>query len=311
VNTGSQLSVEVDCPHSGGRDYYRVISKGTYPPGIDRAALVEMYSASSAHALMGQLIECQSCRLVHLNPRVSEDVITEGYSSAVDSTFVAQDARHAPSFRRAFDRLNVKRPVPASETTLDVGCAGGALPKAVSGSGCRVVDVEQSNWLADHGRNQYGLDIRQGILSDQDFGEQTFDLVTLWDVIEHLTDADQVVGDIRELLNPGGLLVVNCPDHGGIVARAMGWRWPFLLSAHLLYFTRRTIRAFLEARGFDMLKIRPYFQTLQLGYVVERGEPYAHLRVGPLRATASASGLWRVPFMYNMARSFLVARKRA
>ncbi len=109
MNTGSQLFVEVDCPHCGARDY-RVISKGTYPPGIDRAALVEMYSASSAHALMGQLVECQSCRLIHLNPRVSENVITEGYSSAVDSIVAAQDERQAPTFRRALECLAIKAP---------------------------------------------------------------------------------------------------------------------------------------------------------------------------------------------------------
>ena len=288
-----------------------MISQGTYPDGIDREALVEMYSASSAHVLMDQLAECRACGLVHLNPRVAEEVIIEGYSSAVDPTFVAQDVHRIRTFRRAFEGLIKRHPIPASGTVLDVGCAGGAFPKAVSDSGYSVVGVEPSKWLAEHGRNQYGLDIRQGILSDQDFGDQTFDLVTLWDVIEHLTDPDQVIGDIRDLLNPGGLLVVNYPDYGGLVARAMGRRWPFLLSVHLLYFTRRTIRAFLEARGFEVLEIRPFFQTLQLGYVLERGEPYAPPLVRPIRAIVGAIGLGRVPFTYNMAQSFLVARKRA
>lgn len=236
-------------------------------------------------------------------------MILEGYSSAVDPTFVAQDGQRLKTFRRALDHLIARHPLKPGSSVLDVGCAGGAFPKAASDAGFDVVGVEPSRWLAEQGQERYGIDIRPGTLAEQDFGNRRFDLVTLWDVIEHLTDPDEVLADIRALLAPGGLLVVNYPDYGALVARLMGRRWPFLLSVHLLYFTRRTIRAFLEKRGFEVLEIRPFFQTLELGYVLERGEPYAPPFVKPLRHLVRAARLGRVPFTYNLAQSFLVARK--
>lgn len=308
MNDESELFEEVDCPHCGARDY-RVLMPGTYPKGISRAELVEMYSASSAHALMDQLAQCRSCDLVHLNPRVRGDVIIEGYSSAVDPKFIAQDGQRVKTFRRALDHLTARHPLDTGASVLDVGCAGGAFPKAASDAGFDVVGVEPSEWLAEQGRERYGIDIRTGILAEQDFGGRKFDLVTLWDVIEHLTEPEDVLADIRSLLAPDGILVVNYPDYGALVARIMGRRWPFLLSVHLLYFTRKTIRAFLEKRGFEVLEIRPFFQTLELGYVLERGEPYAPPIVRPIKKLVELARIGRAPFTYNLAQSFLVARK--
>jgi hypothetical protein len=92
------------------------------------------------------------------------------------------------------------------------------------------------------------------------------------------------------------------------MARLLGKRWPFLLSVHLLYYTRATMTRQLERAEFKPLRIQPHFQTLKLGYVLKRMEPYAGVS-RPIRSVVESVGLGNFPFTYNMGQTLVVARK--
>lgn len=300
----------VSCPVCRGKQY-TVLVPSTYPPNLSREGLRGMYSSSSDHMLMDQLVRCDDCKLVYLNPQVRSDIILSSYEDAVDPTFIQQNPLRIATFRRNLSwlcrRLKV---VPSPQThVLDVGCAGGAFPVAASELGFSVIGVEPSRWLSEQARNRYKLDIRSGPLEAQDFPPSSFDLITLWDVIEHLSDPGMVMDRVHHLLKKDGLLVINYPDHDSYARRLMGMRWPFYLSVHLIYFTPQTIRRFLFEHGFDIELLRPYWQTLELGYALERAGAY--FGVFKLLARGiKAIGLGRVPLRYNMGQTLLVARKR-
>lgn len=300
---------EPDCPLCGAH-HYTVLQLAKYADGVSEKSLRQAFSASSDHVLMDQLVQCDDCSLVYLNPRIPQEIILDGYKDAVDPTFVRQNEQRLKTFKRSLRRLASRYGLEANADThvLDVGCAGGAFPKAAADLGFSVVGVEPSAWLAEQGRQAYGLDIRVGVLGEQDFADASFDLITLWDVIEHLTAPHEVVDDIRRLLKDDGLLVVNYPDYGSLMRRLLGAKWPFFLSVHLIYFTPQTIRRFLEARGFAVAEVRPFWQTLELGYAMERGAAYFSA-VGLLAKATRLIGLQRLPLRYNMGQSFLVARK--
>ena len=113
------------------------------------------------------------------------------------------------------------------------------------------------------------------------------------------------------LLTPGGLLIVNYPDIGSWIARAMGRKWPFLSSVHLYYFTRTTIRAALDRAGFEIVEIRPHLQRLGLGYIMSRGNVVspALSRLGMRAVSALGLGEREVP--YWLGQTFVAARARA
>jgi hypothetical protein len=89
----------------------------------------------------------------------------------------------------------------------------------------------------------------------------------------------------------------------------MGRRWVFLLTVHHYYFTRGTIDALLRRCGFEPVRYRPHIQTLQMGYVAMRAQPY----LGPLgslgRKVVHGLGLDRAPFVYNVGQTMVTARK--
>lgn len=289
----------IACPLCGG-DEYDVVRAAQAAPDVTA------FRASSDDKLMEQLVRCRGCELVYVNPRIDEGLLVESYASAVDPQFIAQNPERIRTFAGLLKK-SLPRPAPGT-TLLDVGCAGGAFLVAAREYGFAATGVEPSRWLAESGRSQYGVDIRDGILSPGMFPDASFDVITLWDVIEHVAEPAALLATIHRLLKPEGRLLVNYPDYGSWMARLLGERWPFLLSVHLLYYTRATMSAQLRRAGFSPLQIRPHFQALQLGYILKRMEPY----MAPsrhVRAVVEATGLGGIAVTYNMGQTLVVARK--
>ncbi|MBF0369284.1 MAG: class I SAM-dependent methyltransferase [Magnetococcales bacterium] len=309
-NAKQEWLTRVPCPVCGSGESVE-LRPAAYPADLTREGLEALYSASSDEMLLDALVRCLGCDLVYLNPRVDEEIILAGYTGAEDPTFVAQNPERIETFKRSLGAIARNHGLqPASGVkVLDVGCGGGAFPKAAADLGYEVVGIEPSRWLAEWGREQYQLDIRPGVLAEQNFEPHTFDLITLWDVIEHLTDPGESLERIRGLLKPGGLLVVNFPDDASLARRLMGWKWPFFLSVHLIYFTPKTLTRLLNDRGFEASRVRPYWQTLALGYLLRRAGAYFKV-FGWLGRLVDQLGLGRIPLRYNMGQSLLVARKR-
>lgn len=304
-----ELVETIDCPNcASGR--HHTLRPASYPANISRTELLKAYSASSDHMLFDALVQCDDCALVYLNPRIRKDLIIESYSNATDPTFIAQNEERIATFKKSLLRLRERHGITpqTARRVLDVGCAGGAFPKAAHDLGFDAIGVEPSKWLAEQGRKLYGLDLRSGLLQEQDFPDQSFDLICLWDVIEHLPDAHDVVRHIHRLLRPGGYFVVNCPDYGSLARKVLGDKWPMLLSVHLIYFTKATITDFLRRDSFEVVEFRPFWQTLQLGYVLKRAGAYFSV-FGVLQKAAETLRLHRVPITYNIGQSFVLARR--
>jgi len=142
----------------------------------------------------------------------------------------------------AYSRL-VQRYKPKPGAILDIGCASGAFLRTMADLGWRTYGVEpsQSQFL----RAQRNLDGR-GTLFPCTLQEaqlpELFDVVTMWDVLEHVTNPLEFMRICRDLLKPGGYLFVKTPDISSVQARWMGERWPLLLAEHLNYFNSKSMR---------------------------------------------------------------------
>jgi ubiquinone/menaquinone biosynthesis C-methylase UbiE len=110
----------------------------------------------------------------------------------------------------------------------------------------------------------------EGSLDDAVIEEQSFDVVTMWDVIEHVTDPLGQLTKVRRLLKPGGLAVIHTMDLDSLFARLMGGRWPWLMEMHIFYFTPKTLGRMAEAAGLTVVKARAEGRYLRLGYVATR-----------------------------------------
>jgi len=300
---------KIDCPLCNNKGY-KVLIPSRYPPDLTLNRFKEIYRSSSDTKLFDQLVVCTNCDLAYLNPRARGDLILEGYSEAVDHTFIKQNPLRIRTFKSTFRKVIEKLKITPNKNSriLDIGCAGGAFPKAAQELGFDVIGIEPSAWMCDFARNEYNLDIRQGSLLEQKFSPQSFDIITLWDVLEHVTHPSQILERVHTLLKKDGALILTFPNYNSFMAKLLKSNWPFLLNVHLFYFTPKTIRSQLQKTGFQVLTIKPYWQILELGYLAQRTTNYFPF-FSFFEKALSRTKLDSLPFKYNMGQSLVIAKK--
>jgi 2-polyprenyl-3-methyl-5-hydroxy-6-metoxy-1,4-benzoquinol methylase len=276
--------------------------------GLQAVDLADTFRSSSSEQLTHQLVACRSCGLQYVSPRLRADVVLEGYAGGADEQFVSQARGRELTFNKCLDLIEGWQT--ERGTLLDIGTGGGSFPHVAAKRGWSVDACEPNRWLCEWGNRNYGLHIRPGTVFDQQYRACAYDLVTLWDVLEHTADPKAEIAETHRLLKEHGLLVVNYPDIGSWIARLMGRSWVFLLNVHLYYFTRTTIKKLLENAGFEVLVMRPHYQRLSLGYILRRAAPY----VGPPAQIAERSVAMArasdVQIPYWMGQTLVIARKR-
>jgi 2-polyprenyl-3-methyl-5-hydroxy-6-metoxy-1,4-benzoquinol methylase len=295
----------VDCLLCGGSDY-DVVYEARYDSEKD-VDLVEKFRASGDELLVDRLVRCRPCRFHYVSPRLRGDLILSGYAEGEDPAYVSQIEARERTFAAALDRI--ERAAGTRGRLLDVGTAAGAFVAAAKARGWDAEGCEPNHWMADWGTRRYGIRIRKGDLLQQDYEPGSFDVITLWDVIEHTTDPAAVLERCRTLLKPGGLLVVNYPDIGSWIARLFGRRWLFLTSVHLYYFDRRTMRRLLEKAGFRVENVRPHVQRLELDYILFRGSVLSRPLSTAARAVTRALRLHRAQVPYWLGQTFVLSRR--
>jgi len=159
-----------------------------------------------------------------------------------------------------------------SGRVLDVGCGSGNFLRCIKEAGFSALGIEPSNSGSEYGREAHGVDIYHGMIEDYLalHGGRSFDVVTLLNVLEHLTDPAGTLSQLWKVLAPDGLLVIVVPDarfHDliGRLRRFVGVSDPywieqpksflsgFKLPDHLCSFQPRTIASLLRRCGFQVV----------------------------------------------------------
>jgi SAM-dependent methyltransferase len=174
------------------------------------------------------------------------DAAAKGYTD-----YLATIDRRLAGFRQWYREIEAI--VGARGRCLDFGCAIGVMVRAAQDCGWKAVGYERSRWAADYGREHFGIEIETGDGSADPFAAGTFDLITMWDVIEHLERPREVIELVHRWLRPGGFLAINTLNSAGVGARLAGLKWRHLRPpVHLQYFTRKSLIWLLQSHGFGV-----------------------------------------------------------
>ena len=209
------------------------------------------------------------------------------------------------SFFRTLKSLSNKIPDSGAKV-LDIGTAGGAFLEAAQRFGYDAVGLEPSRFLVQKGKER-GLNIAHGTIDNHPFEPANFDMVCLWDVIEHLTDPKGSLLKVMLLIKDGGILLINYPDIGTGMAKIAGYRFWWILSVHLHYFTRDTITKICGQTGFRVFHFQRYWQTLQLGYLEDMAIHYK-IPLSRLLKRFTPGFIQRIPISYYASQTTALAR---
>lgn len=263
-----QVFEEVRC-NLCGADSYKV----KYKPYNKTFNPEEIFSASGGIRGTQQIVECNVCGLIYVNPRVRQDVVKQAYTNAVDELYVSQEEGRSVTFEKALKL--VEKYVPGKGVILDVGAAAGFFLNVARNSGWKTFGVEPSKWMTEWGNEKFNVNIINGVLREAKFKKEYFDAVTMWDVLEHTPDPMSELKEVNRIIRDNGILVINFPDIGSSLAKMTGSRWWFILSVHLFHFTRKTMKAILEKNGFEVIKFSRHFQTLNLEHLCKMAGLYS------------------------------------
>lgn len=203
---------------------------------------------------------CQSCKHFFVwpmpTPAALAEIYREDYFSGAGDGFGYVDYDRdkmpmIPTFEKYLDVI--AKYGPHSGRMLDIGAATGFFLDLARNRGWTVHGVEPSDYAASLGRSK-GIPVVTGTLDQLPPGLEKFDVVTMWDVIEHLTEPEEALRSVHGFLKPGGLLVINTPDSGSLMAKVLGTKWHLVVPPeHLNLFHRKSLRFLLEKNGFDLL----------------------------------------------------------
>jgi len=241
-------------------------------------------ASDAARALISDppytVLRCTACGMVWTTPRLSDlrAVYDDGYWRSATprqrgyGDYRADEPLYLKTFRRrlAIVRRHTARP----GTLLDVGCAAGYFLAVMREAGWEVAGVDLSSEIVAHAHARFGFTaLHAGTLETAPWPPASFDLVTLWDLVEHVPDPRAVLMQAHRLLRPDGVLVLETQDVASPFARLLGARWHhFKHAEHLYHFDAATIRRLLAQAGFAVVELtrRSAGKYVSVDFIAER-----------------------------------------
>ena len=213
-----------------------LFKKGTVVP--EKISAADFKITDSHYGSRWTFFSCRNCGFVFANPAPAQGAIAQFYAALADEEYSQEDEGRGRNFSTILRRL---RPyAPPGSPLLDVGAASGIFLNLARNAGYRVTGIEPSAALVADAEKLYGLKLFCGTVEQFTAGEK-FAVITLLDVLEHVTDPGAFLAALNGFLAPGGMLVIVTPDIGSLAARIMGGRWWHYRVAHINFFNRHSL----------------------------------------------------------------------
>jgi len=224
----------------------------------------------------GPVVQCAVCGFVYVSPIESmRALIEDGAVVAGDPDRLRTSADLAdlkgrweeplildylhelgPKQANARDALKRLEPFHTGKgSLLDVGCFCGLFLSVAQAEGWQAQGLEPLIGPAIYARAKFGLPVVNDVLRTDTFAPKSFDVVTAFQVFEHLINPDQELEKIKPMLKPGGLLLIEVPNIDTSLVKLMGRRHRHYVQDHVSLFSAVTLRRLLEKKGFTVREV--------------------------------------------------------
>ncbi|MCI0641266.1 MAG: class I SAM-dependent methyltransferase [Gemmataceae bacterium] len=241
---------ECVCPLCGSPKYAPLVEAPDRTPG--------------SSGLWFMVVQCQSCSLCYTNPRPSKDGMAQFYRNeypphqpCAKKPKAIRWWRRLPFWLHGAEHYRKALPPLGQLRLLDFGCGAGAFLARMLSQGWRVTGIDANETAVDNVRERLGVNAFVGSLPHPLLDDGSFDVVTMWQALEHTHEPLRVLRGAWKLLAPGGLLIVTVPNIDSLAFRLFGSVWNGLdLPRHLVHFAPGTLRLMLHSAGFRPSRVR-------------------------------------------------------
>ncbi len=205
--------------------------------------------------------------LVYVDPRPIEDLAKfyrEEYRLSYKKTFVPKPQHILRAGRVALGRFRrTSGLIKPGMRCLDIGAGGGEWVYLLQNRGCDAHGIEPNAGYGSFAKDQYGVEVFLGMYQDSEFEHGSFDLISLFHVLEHLSDPVEDLRRMGKFLKNGGHLLIEVPNIFSSRDR-MGNKWH---AGHLFGFDGLTLEAVAAKAGFKLARLKAPFGVVYAEFV--------------------------------------------
>jgi len=268
------MSLQVHCPQCGAAA--RLYLKGTTDPTTFFTASPHYQIADSGPGSARlDVYRCTACGHGFTPYTISPAILERWYQqSPADHVFLDDMAARRKTARLVLARIRHLNP--PGVRLLDIGAGPGLFLAEAKELNWNVSGLEPSAWGVNYAQQHLGLSTVQAgtVERVREWPDRSFDVITAFDVIEHLITPDALIAHAARLLTPQGLLVLTTPRFDSWLCRLLRARCYFIFPAHLHLFSRRSLTTLLTKHGFEIARERTHTRYLSAGYLWYRLRAY-------------------------------------
>jgi 2-polyprenyl-3-methyl-5-hydroxy-6-metoxy-1,4-benzoquinol methylase len=262
---------------------------------------------------------CESCGLVSTNPIPDAGAIAAHYEKNYADGNYAVLEQLSPDYLRVYEAYVpiLERALRSSgrqlsgATVLDVGCFTGDFLGVIRERGAEGYGIELQAAAAKIAESRLPGRVFCGDLTSARLPVAEFDVITALGVIEHLPEPLSLISRAAEMLRPGGIFMIQTPDSGSLMARAMGRRWPpYTPVEHIHLFSRKSLRSVLTEREFTDVTFQKHWKWLTPSYVyamLQTFGPSLHRVLRPIELLPRICT--EIPLPFYVGEIIVIARK--
>lgn len=201
------------------------------------------------------IVECKSCSFIFIPSEFRKSV---KYSDYKDEKVLEQIRRGNNWIKIQRHKLRFKtiRKFIKKGELFDLGSGWGHFMYTGKLLGFHVSGIELAKTPYIYAKEDLKLPVEKIDFFEMKLTEQKFDIITMWDVLEHIDNADEAIEKCGKMLKTGGFLVIQVPQIDSYIAKKQKENWKMIGLDHVNYFSKKTIRLLFEKYNFKVLKIK-------------------------------------------------------
>jgi 2-polyprenyl-3-methyl-5-hydroxy-6-metoxy-1,4-benzoquinol methylase len=235
-----------------------------------------------------EIFSCTNCEVQFMSPQLNDEELTELYSETYYKSWGIQgdsENESAKQMKIATFLLRLKKikEYVASGKVLDVGCATGFFLEAARDLGYETYGVELSEYSSQIAKKKFGNgNIVNGTLENATFQSGLFNVISMFDLIEHVRVPLDVIKKAGTFLDKEGIIIITTPDTGSLSHKLMRSKWTHYKKEHFYYFNLQALKILAEQANMRIVYQESSKKALNIDYLHTQLNVYRHWLFTPL-----------------------------
>ncbi len=205
--------------------------------------------------------QCTHCEMIYIRHPLKDEILQKIYGSSKSmelwiETLLKQEDLDINKFTDFLDELESwVETVDGTGLLIDDGCSIGTFIMLARSRGWDTIGLEISEKAREVAKEKYDLELIPKTLEELDFPRGCEDAITLWEVLEHVSDPRAKLKECFQVLKPRGILALLVPNVASLASTVLHEKCAMYGKNHLNYFSPETLSRILDAEGFRVMKI--------------------------------------------------------